>query len=144
MDGETVKAINEAERRAREYTERSHTDLAGTVSKFFGQLTIEIRELKDAVVDSSKDRIMINSKLDTITTNTKETNGRVHKLEIQTNHLEREMEKRDGNLEKLIAAREAAIKNWTLKALLVVTLLGSFVWVKESRDAIIHIIKAFV
>lgn len=144
MDGETVKAINEAERRSHEYTEKSHTELAGTISKFFGQLTTEIRELKDAIVEGSKDRLIVNTKLDQITINTKETNGRVHKLELQVDHLEREAEKRDSNLEKLIEAREVAVKNWTLKALLIVTMLGSFVWIKESRDAIVAVLKAIL
>lgn len=141
MDGSVVKAINDAERRSREYTEKSHTDLAGTISKFFGTLTTEIRELKEAIVESGRDRLIINNKLDNITTNTKETNGRVHKLELQVDHLDREAEKRDANLEKLVEQREAAIKNWVLKMLLGVTLLGSFVWIKESRDAIVSVLK---
>lgn len=86
----------------------------------------------------------INDKLQGILDHVKETNGRVHKLEIVTDHLEREMEKRDSNLEKLIVANEAKLKQWVLKALLIVTLAGSFIWIKETRDIILNIIKAIV
>lgn len=86
----------------------------------------------------------INDKLQGILDHVKETNGRVHKLEMVTDHLEREMEKRDSNLEKLIVANESKIKQWVLKALIIVTLAGSMVWIKESRDVILNIIKALV
>lgn len=108
----------------------------------------------------------IDSKLDGILDHVKETNGRVHKLEILTVRLEKDMEERDSMLEKLIfqkeaemkdsltarrrvvddliASKEAYLKQWVLKALIVVTLCGSFIWIKESRDAVISIIKMIV
>jgi hypothetical protein len=86
----------------------------------------------------------IDSKLSGILDHVKETNGRVHKLEIVTAKLEKEMEERDSNLEKLIFQKEAYLKQWVLKALIVVSLAGSVVWIKESRDIIISIIKAIL
>lgn len=86
----------------------------------------------------------INDKLKGILEHVMETNGRVHKLEVVTDHLEREMEKRDSNLEKLIVANEAKMKHWVLKALIIVTLAGSVIWIKESREVILNIIKAII
>lgn len=86
----------------------------------------------------------IDTKLTGILDHVKETNGRVHKLEMVTDQLEKEMEKRDSNLEKLIVANEAKLKQWVLKALIVVSLAGSFIWIKESRDVLFNILKAIV
>jgi len=86
----------------------------------------------------------IDQKLGQLLNHVKETNGRVHKLEIVTQKLEREMEERDSNLEKLILAKEAYLKVWMLKALIVVSLAGSFVWIKESRDVLVDLLKAFL
>jgi hypothetical protein len=86
----------------------------------------------------------IDTKLAGILDHVKETNGRVHKLEIITAQLEKEMDERDSNLEKLILQKESYLKQWVLKALIIVSLAGSFVWIKESRDALLHILKAFV
>lgn len=108
----------------------------------------------------------IDMKLNQVLDHVKETNGRVHKLEILTVRLEKDMEERDSMLEKLIfqkeaeikdsltarrrvvddliASKEAYLKQWVLKALIVVTLAGSFVWIKESRDAVIHLIKMII
>lgn len=108
----------------------------------------------------------IDLKLTQVLDHVKETNGRVHKLEILTVRLEKDMEERDSMLEKLIfqkeaemkdsltarrrvvddliASKEAYLKQWVLKALIVVTLCGSFIWIKESRDAVISIIKMIV
>ena len=83
----------------------------------------------------------IDSKLINILEHVKETNGRVHKLEIVTKKLEEEMEERDSNLEALILQKEAYLKQWMLKALIIVSLAGSFVWIKESRDVIINILS---
>jgi hypothetical protein len=86
----------------------------------------------------------IDDKLTGILDHVKETNGRVHKLEIVTAKLEKDMDERDEKLEKLIFQKEAHLKQWVLKALIVVSLAGSFVWIKESRDALLSIIKAFI
>lgn len=86
----------------------------------------------------------IDQKLTGILDHVKETNGRVHKLEILTGRLEKDMEERDGALEQLILQKEAYLKQWVLKALIVVTLCGSFIWIKESRDVIVSIIKLII
>ena len=86
----------------------------------------------------------IDQKLTGILDHVKETNGRVHKLEIVTSKLERDMDERDENLEKLILQKEAYLKQWVLKALIVVSLASSVIWIKESRDVLIHILKAFL
>lgn len=83
----------------------------------------------------------IDQKLSGILDHVKETNGRVHKLEIVTARLEKDMDERDSLLEKLILEKEAYLKQWMLKALIVVSLSGSLIWIKESRDTIISIIK---
>ena len=84
----------------------------------------------------------IKEQLTQLIEHAKETNGRVHKLEITTARLEKDMDERDANLEKMIQITEKAVKIWALKMMLIVTLFGSFVWIKESRDEIIHIIHA--
>lgn len=97
----------------------------------------------------------IDQKLTGILDHVKETNGRVHKLEVTTARLEKDMDERDSNLEKLINKtdtdirahikdHENYVKVWVLKTILATTLLGSFIWIKESRDAIISILKMFV
>jgi hypothetical protein len=86
----------------------------------------------------------IDTKLTGILDHVKETNGRVHKLELITAQLEKEMAERDENLEKLIFQKEAYLKQWVLKALIVVSLAGSFVWIKESRDVLFHIIQTII
>lgn len=96
------------------------------------------------MVESKTDRGVINEKLDQIIRHTKETNGRVHKLEVRTEHLEKEMLKADAMLEKAIHSKIGTLKVWTLKVVLVALFMGSFLWIKESRDAIIHILKLIV
>lgn len=86
----------------------------------------------------------IDAKLRGILDQVKEMNGRVHKLEIITVKLEKDMDEHDKGLEKLIFQKEAHLKQWVLKALIVFALAGSFVWIKESRDVLISIIKAFL
>jgi small nuclear ribonucleoprotein (snRNP)-like protein len=86
----------------------------------------------------------IDQKLNVLLDHVKETNGRVHKLEIVTAKLEKELDERDENLEKLILEKESTLKIWVLKALIFVTLAGSFIWIQESRDAVLHIIKSIL
>jgi uncharacterized protein YpuA (DUF1002 family) len=83
-------------------------------------------------------------RLDTLITHAKETNGRVHKLEIAYNKLEDEVKERDAMLEKMILRKEGEIKVWALKAIIGVTLFGSFLWIKESRDVVLSILKQVI
>jgi hypothetical protein len=87
---------------------------------------------------------VITERLDTLINHAKETNGRVHKLEIITSKLEREIDERDEKLEKLITQKEVYLKNWMLRLLLISMLLGSFLWIKESRDVILSFLKLIV
>lgn len=128
-----------------------------------------LRNMTDTPFTNREIELMLASidlKLTQVLDHVKETNGRVHKLEILTVRLEKDMEERDSMLEKLIfqkeaemkdsltarrrvvddliASKEAYLKQWVLKALIVVTLCGSFIWIKESRDAVISIIKMIV
>ena len=128
-----------------------------------------LRNMNDIPFTNREIELMLSGidlKLTQVLDHVKETNGRVHKLEILTVRLEKDMEERDSVLEKLIfqkeaemkdsltarrrvvddliASKEAYLKQWVLKALIVVTLCGSFIWIKESRDAVISIIKMIV
>ena len=128
-----------------------------------------LRNMNDIPFTNREIELMLSGidlKLTQVLDHVKETNGRVHKLEILTVRLEKDMEERDSMLEKLIfqkeaemkdsltarrrvvddliASKEAYLKQWVLKALIVVTLCGSFIWIKESRDAVISIIKMIV
>lgn len=94
--------------------------------------------------DSAADRAVINEKLDQIIIHTKETNGRVHKLELVTDKLQKEMQERDNLLESKIREQEGLFKAWVWKILLIVNLAGSFIWIKESREAILHIVKVII
>lgn len=130
---------------------------------------MDLRNMNDIPFTNREIELMLSGidlKLTQVLDHVKETNGRVHKLEILTVRLEKDMEERDSMLEKLIfqkeaeikesltarrrvvddliASKEAYLKQWVLKALIVVTLCGSFIWIKESRDAVISIIKMIV
>lgn len=151
MDPEVLRQVQSAEERAKEYTDRSHMEQSKVVSRFFGALTEKVEKLTELLTDSRVDRNELHGKVDTILSNTRETNGRVHKLELQNDEHEKEHrrieeEHRDelGQVYDLIKDKESHLKMWVLKALIIVTLIGSFVWIKESRDAIISIIKVIV
>ena len=72
------------------------------------------------------------------------TDKKVDALEKAYSSMEVEVNEMRADFEKVLDKRDEALKVWTLKAIIGVTLLGSFLWIKESRDAIIHIIKAIV
>jgi chromosome segregation ATPase len=96
------------------------------------------------ISDTSARLATIDGKLDTLLAGSKKTDERVGALEVAYNSLETDMRERDSELKNLIEQVEKNTKIWTLKALLVVNLLGSFVWIKESRDVIGSIIKAIL
>ncbi len=102
------------------------------------------KRLWEHIAETAARLATMDGKLDNLLRHAELTNGRVHKLEVAYTHLERDIDTRDSKLEKLIMAVEKTTKIWALKAIIAVTLLGSFVWIKESRDAIIAIIKMIV
>lgn len=60
------------------------------------------------------------------------TNGKIAEAKVEIAQLEKTMHKEDRRVSK-------ESRNWILVALL----FGSFLWVKESRDVIISIVRAF-
>lgn len=140
MENETLSQIQNAELRSREYTEKSHTDLSGVISKLVGSLQKEMKELQLFVKASEIDRNNIHNKLDRIFENTENTKRRINDVETAIDDLK----SRDAHLEKLIETNEHQIKAWVWRNLLIVSLLGSFLWIKESRDVIVNLLKIFL
>jgi len=141
---ETYKEIQKVEGRCKEYTDKSHMAIAKTVSNLGGDIKKAIEKLSELVQTSAIEHINLRHALDTIAKNTDETILKLHKLEIEVRNLEKDTEKRDSNLEKLIQANDQKMRAWVWRTMFIVTLAGSFVWVKESRDIILSIIKAIV
>jgi hypothetical protein len=144
MEPETLRQIQAVEDRGRTYVEKLHGDTSSMISKMISEVQATLTKLSESVHASAITNNNTSNKIDNILDNTKETNGRVHKLEIEIRHLENNTRERDSSLEKLVIANEAKLKAWVWRNLLIVTLAGSFLWIKESRDIILSIIKAFI
>jgi chromosome segregation ATPase len=136
------KDLQDTERKCMDYTDKSHMSLSKTISNLGAEFKDAAKEISATLQSYAVLHAEISAKLDNILNHAKETNGRVHKLEVQVSLLEKETNDRDSNLEKLIATNEAKMKAWVWRSLLIVTLCGSFVWIKESRDLILSILKA--
>ena len=80
------------------------------------------KDVYDLVLELKVESAVQHEKIDQMLGKQDLTNGRVNKLEKDY----------------------SGIKLWTLKVLIIVNLAGSFVWIKESRDSIISILKVFV
>jgi len=141
---DTLKEIQLVEERCRDYTDKSHMAISKTVSNLGGDIKQALEKLSQLVQSSAVEHINLRHALDTIAKNTDETIIKLHKLELEVRNLERETEKRDSNLEKLIEANDQKMRAWVWRTMFIVTLAGSFVWIKESRDLILSIIKAIV
>lgn len=83
----------------------------------------------------------IKEQLATLIRKGDETDKKVVSLEKAYSSMEVEVTEMRADFEKVLDKRDEALKVWMLKAIIGVTLLGSFVWIKESRDAIGGIIK---
>lgn len=83
----------------------------------------------------------IKEQLATLIRKGDETDKKVVALEKAYSNMEQEVNEMRADFEKVLDKRDEALKVWMLKAIIGVTLLGSFVWIKESRDAIGGIIK---
>lgn len=72
------------------------------------------------------------------------TDKKVDALEKAYGLMETEVNEMRKDFEAVLDKRDEALKVWVLKAIIGVTLLGSFVWIKESRDAIISVIQHII
>ena len=72
------------------------------------------------------------------------TDKKVDALEKAYSAMEVEVNEKRAEFEQVLDKRDGLLKIWMLKAIIGVTLIGSFVWIKESRDAIIGIISHII
>jgi len=141
---DVLKEIQQAEERSKEYTEKSHMAISKTVSNLGGDIKLALEKLSNLVQSSAIEHINLKHALETIAKNTDETIIKLHKLEVEVRNLEKETANRDSNLEKLIQANDQKLRAWVWRTMFIVTLAGSFVWIKESRDLILSVIKVIL
>ena len=99
------------------------------------------RTLYEFIAEVRTTLARIEERIITLVTEGKRTDQRVEALEVAYNTMEEEVRQLRNDVHEMVNSKESALKIWVLKTILAVTLLGSFVWIKESRDAIISIIQ---
>ena len=102
------------------------------------------RTLYEFIAEVRTTLARIEERIITLVTEGKRTDQRVQALEEAYNSMEQEVRSLRDEVREMIEEKHNALKIWTLKALILTTMAGSFVWIKESRDAILSIIHAIV
>lgn len=102
------------------------------------------RTMYEFIADVRASFATIKEQLNTLIKKGDITDKKVDALEKAYSTMEQEVNEMRLEFEQVLDKRDGLLKIWMLKAIIGVTLVGSFVWIKESRDAIIHIIKAIV
>jgi predicted nucleic acid-binding Zn-ribbon protein len=102
------------------------------------------RTLYEFIAEVRTTLARIEERIITLVTEGKRTDQRVQALEEAYNSMENEVRSLRDEVREMIEQKHNALKIWTLKALIITTLAGSFVWIKESRDAILSIIHALL
>ncbi len=102
------------------------------------------RTLYEFIAEVRTTLARIEERIITLVTEGKRTDQRVQSLEEAYNAMEQEVSGLRAEVREMIEQKHSELKIWTLKAIIMVTLAGSFIWIKESRDAILGIIHAIV
>jgi hypothetical protein len=102
------------------------------------------RTLYEFIAEVRTTLARIEERIITLVTEGKRTDQRVGALEVAYNSMEEEVRNLRVEVREMIEQKHSALKIWTLKALILTTLAGSFIWIKESRDAILSIIHALL
>lgn len=96
---------------------------------------------------------VVSEKLDKVIEHTSKTNGRVHKLEIEDRRIEEQTKELFGSLKVDMEQRHGEVmqelgkkadRSWVWKTVVVVIFASSFIFIKESRDAIISLLNLFL
>lgn len=102
------------------------------------------RTMYEFIADVRASFATIKEQLNTLIKKGDETDKKVVALEKAYSNMEQEVNEMRSEFEAVLEKRDGLLKIWVLKAIIGVTLVGSFVWIKESRDAILHIFQAIV